>query len=174
MPYSGATRRIRMSDPTAFEIKFDPTQQRMSGYTRIGNAYFDVPFISELDDNLWQGGCQSGLVLPTFIKHLVSLYPWERYDIHNDLHSSLSVVMYDSEDQAFNQVDAIASWVNACREDGVTLVHCQAGLNRSSLVAARALMLAGKTADEAITQVRERRSPVCLINPSFARWLRER
>jgi protein-tyrosine phosphatase len=42
----------------------------------------------------------------------------------------------------------------------------------SSLVTARALVLSGLTADEAIALIREKRSPACLCNPSFERWLR--
>ena len=79
--------------------------------------------------------------------------------------------MYDSVDQAFDQVDAIARWVNECRAAGATLVHCQAGLNRSSLVVGRALVLEGMTAKSAIELIRSKRSPVCLSNPSFERWL---
>jgi protein-tyrosine phosphatase len=62
--------------------------------------------------------------------------------------------------------------VNTCRQAAPTLVHCQAGLNRSSLVAARALVLDGMTPDNAITLIRAMRSPACLSNPSFERWLR--
>ena len=80
--------------------------------------------------------------------------------------------MYDSEDQALEQVEAIARWVNACRETGPVLVHCQAGLNRSSLVVARALMLAGKSAEDAISTLREKRSPACLCNHAFEEYLR--
>ena len=68
-----------MSDPTAFNIKFDPTIQRMKGTTVHGRIAFDVPFISEIAHNLWQGGCEDGLILPDFIQHVVSLYPWESY-----------------------------------------------------------------------------------------------
>lgn len=160
------------NDPTGIAIDFDPTLQRMKGIARHGNTPFDVPFISEIGYNLWQGGCESGLILPKFIKHVVSLYPWERYTVKHHLESFLEVRMYDSEDQAFEQVEMIASWVNKCRETGPVLVHCQAGLNRSSLVAARALMLSGKTADEAISVLRSKRSPACLCNPSFEGWLR--
>ena len=160
-------------DPTKIDIAFDPTVQRMTGITVHGNIPFDVPFISEIAPSLWQGGCQNGLILPTFIRHLVSLYPWEAYAIHHQLHSGLAILMYDSTEQEFNQVDAIAAWINACRADGPTLVHCQAGLNRSSLVAARALVLEGTPADEAIKLVRDKRSPACLCNPSFERWLRQ-
>lgn len=159
-------------DPTKIKIEFDPQVQRMVGVARHGNTPFDVPFINEIGDNLWQGGCQDGLVLPAFIKHLVSLYPWETYTVNHQLGSALAVTMYDSEDQAFEQVDSIAHWINTCRKDGPTLVHCQAGLNRSGLVAARALMLDGMTADEAIKALRTKRSPACLCNQSFERWLR--
>jgi protein-tyrosine phosphatase len=161
-------------DPTKIDIAFDPVVQRMTGITLHGNIPFDVPFISEIAPNLWQGGCQNGLVLPTFIRHLVSLYPWEAYAIRHELYSGLVVRMYDSTDQEFSQVDAIAAWINACRADGPTLVHCQAGLNRSSLVAVRALMMEGMTADGAIRLLRDKRSPACLCNRSFERWLRQR
>ena len=161
-----------MSDPTAIQIDFDPTVKRMKGATAHGGLSFDVPFVSEIGFNLWQGGCEQGLQLPKFIRHLVSLYPWERYTVKHELDSVLVVRMYDSVDQTFDQVEELARWVNVCRATGAVLVHCQAGLNRSSLVAARALMLGGKTADDAIRIVRERRSPACLCNRAFEAYLR--
>lgn len=160
------------ADPTRIEISFDPREQRMVGIATHGNTPFDVPYISQVTDDLWQGGCTDGLILPDEIAHVVSLYPWERYTVKHDVRSVLSVVMYDSNDQGYEQVDAIAAWVNACRKDGPTLVHCQAGLNRSSLVAARALMLDGMTAIDAIALLREKRSPACLCNRSFEAHLR--
>jgi protein-tyrosine phosphatase len=144
----------------------------MVGVARHGNTPFNVSYVSEIAENLWQGGCETGLVLPYDIAHVVSLYPWEQYTVLHEVRSVLSVVMYDSEDQGYAQVDAIASWVNVCRQDGPTLVHCQAGLNRSSLVAARALMLSGLTADAAISLLREKRSPACLCNGAFEAYLR--
>lgn len=137
-----------MDDPTAISIDFDPTVQRMKGVTVHGAMAFDVPYISEIAPNLWQGGCQQGLLLPRTIQHLVSLYPWEGYRVAHELDSVLVVRMYDSEDQTFEQIEEIARWVNLCRTTGPVLVHCQAGLNRSSLVAARALMLDGMTAED--------------------------
>ena len=80
---------------------------------------------------------------------MVSLYPWEGYTLRHEIDSQLVVEMYDSLDQGFDQVDAIARWVNECRKSGPVLVHCQAGLNRSGLVVARALVLAGDVADGA-------------------------
>lgn len=158
-------------DPTAIKITTDPLTERMKGTTYHGNADFDVPYISSLADNLFQGGCKDGLILPSDIKHVVSLYQWEAYTFEHDVDSYMRVLMYDSGSQGFHQVEAIARWVNFCRETGPVLVHCQAGLNRSSLIAARALMLGGLTAEEAITLVREKRSPVCLINKTFESYL---
>src|ERR1044072_9418200 len=129
------------SDPTAIDIDFDPRERRMRGVAIHGDTPFDVPFISEITDNLWQGGCEDGLVMPRFIRNVVTLYPWESYRIEHELDSYMTVVMYDSEEQGFEQVDPIASWVNVCRKNGPTSVSCQAGLNRSSPVVARALVL---------------------------------
>jgi protein-tyrosine phosphatase len=160
------------ADPTKIDIEFDPMTQHMVGVSTHGLMPFDVPFISEIVPNLWLGGCEDGLILPSFIKHLVSLYPWESYTANHELDSRLEVRMYDSTDQEFDQVDKIALWLNACRDWAPVLVHCQAGLNRSSLVVARALMLNGMASGEAIELVRKKRSPACLSNPSFERWLR--
>jgi protein-tyrosine phosphatase len=53
-----------------------------------------------------------------------------------------------------------------------TLVHCQAGLNRSSLIVARTLMLGqDMTAKDAIALIREKRSPMCLCNDTFRIYL---
>lgn len=162
-----------MSDPTAINLWNDPLQQRMRGVAIHGDTPFDVPYISEIADNLWQGGCMNDLVLPSHIKHIVSLYRWEQYTIQHEMLSQVEVEMYDSIDQGFAQVEALANWVNVCRKTGPVLIHCQAGLNRSSLVVAWALILDGMKPDDAITLIREKRSPACLCNPAFEEWLRD-
>lgn len=154
-------------DPTKIELTTDPFTRRMSGVAVHGNTPFDAPFISMIDDTLFVGGCQAGLVLPNHIQHLVSLYPWEAYTVEHRLRSSLTVTMYDSFDQDTSQVDAIAAWVNVCRKDGDTLVHCQAGLNRSNLIAATALIQDGFEPAEAIKILRAKRSPAVLCNQAF-------
>lgn len=158
-----------MSDPTRIDIETDPTTRRMRGTAFHGNTPFDVPYVSLVADNLWQGGCETGLIVPRHIEHLVSLYPWERYVAKHKLQSELYVQMYDSEEQGYDQLDAIATWVNLCRQQGPTLVHCQAGLNRSALVVARAIHLReGYPGAEILTDLRESRSPAVLCNPAFA------
>jgi protein-tyrosine phosphatase len=160
-----------MDDPTKIEIDFDPQQQRMVGVATHGMTPFDVPFISEITARLWQGGCRDGLILPNFIDVVISLYPWERYTINNNA-ERIEVRMYDSEDQAFDQVDSIARTVNKYRDNGKNvLVHCQAGLNRSSLIVAKALILDGRSPKDSIDLIREKRSPACLCNKAFEEWL---
>jgi hypothetical protein len=155
------------SDPTRIDIEFDPREQRMNGIAHHGRTPFDVPYISQIDETLWVGGCTDGLNLPLDIAHVVSLYPWESYAYHDHVRTLLQVYMYDSLDQSMEQVGATAAWVNACRKDGATLVHCQAGLNRSNLVAATALILDGLAPADAIALLREKRSPAVLCNPAF-------
>lgn len=159
------------ADPTRIDLDLDPRHQRMSGVARHGNVPFDVPYITQVHDTLWQGGCETGLVLPTQIVHLVSLYPWERYRVNHQLRSELYVRMYDSLDQSMEQVEQIAAWVEACAEDGPTLVHCQAGLNRSGLVAAKVLVRGGFSGGAAIEHLRRQRSPAVLCNPAFEAYL---
>lgn len=164
--------QLRTTDPTAFKIAFDPTLRRMSGVAIHGNTYFDVPFISEITNNLWIGGCENGLLLPEIFDHLISLYPWESYVLTKDLTSCLAYRLYDSvEDIDIDLIIDIATWVNVCRKSGPTLVHCQAGLNRSSLIAGMALILDGMTPEDTLKLLREKRSPAVLCNPAFERIL---
>lgn len=53
------------------------------------------------------------------------------------------------------------------------LIRCQAGLNRSGLLTAMVLMLAGWDATDALRVIRSRRSEVALFNDDFVDWLLE-
>lgn len=163
-------------DPTYVPVVSDdrrnPLVKRMKGVATHGRTPFDVPYISEILPGFYQGGCERGLILPDFIEHVVSLYKWERYTQHENVKTFREVTMYDSLDGPDrDNVLELATLVNECRAQGNTLVHCQAGLNRSGLVAATALMLEGRTAKEAVNLLRESRSPAVLCNPVFEEWL---
>lgn len=163
-----------MGDRTKIAIEFNPLLQRMQGVTREGSYEFDVPYISEIVPGLWQGGCTTGLILPTHINYLLSLYPWERYTVNHDMRAELYHKMYDDSSIGVDpMIDDLARLVNTWRNQGKgqVLVHCQAGLNRSSLVLVRALVLDGMSPAEAISLVRQRRSPACLVNKTFENWL---
>lgn len=90
----------------------------------------------------------------------------------------LRVPLDDDRWHPLSQVDAalvvsnaktIARYLNG---GSPVLVTCHAGLNRSALVAAIAMMLAyDQSADEAITQIRDLRSPHALFNPRFEEFI---
>jgi protein-tyrosine phosphatase len=80
-------------------------------------------------------------------------------------------------DIAYADIDRIlraARWAHdRWRGGDRVLIRCQAGLNRSGLVTALVLMRDGYDATEAISLIRERRSPWALCNDDFVRWLHE-
>lgn len=156
----------------------DWQNHHIEGYARAAaeqglDSYFKAPLISHVEGNLWQGGCINGVRLPNDFKHVISLYPWERYK----LGPKTSRVEYKAYDAAgeVNEAfyDAIVDEALAAVKDGKTLIHCQAGLNRSGYVAARVLMDLGHTVDEAITLLRETRSPMVLCNKDLEAHLHE-
>ena len=157
-------------DPTAIPIEFDPMQQRMKGTAIHGNTPFDVPYISHIGGNLYVGGCRDGLQLPRHIKHVVSLYPWERYELHDGA-DRIEFTMYDGDNDTNDPFFLARDKVLEAIKDGPTLIHCQAGLNRSNIVAALVLMAGGTTASDAIHLLRKRRSPAVLCNRDFEEWL---
>lgn len=158
--------------PVVSDARRNPLVKRMRGHAYHGNTYFDVPYISEITPGFYQGGCKDGLVLPNEIEHVVSLYKWERYKRHENVKTFREVTMYDSGDEPdHDNIVELATLVNACREQGPTLVHCQAGLNRSGLVAGAALVLQGMSGQRAIAQLRSSRSTAVLCNRTFEQWL---
>ena len=155
-----------------FDENTDFTTHRIEGFAREGNVKISVPLITKYDDTLWQGGCINGVSLKGQFRHVVSLYPWERYNPDKELDSFLEVRLYDEGALPnLDQLYFVAKWVNQCRKTGPVLVHCQAGLNRSGLVTGLALVLDGMAPAEAIKTMRERRCPAVLCNKAFERFL---
>ena len=170
-----------LQDPTRIDLTIegggvdpltDPFTRRMAAVATHGNTPFNVPFISHIVGNLYQGGCTNGLVLPEQFKTVISLYKWERYTInHEDVHRT-EVRMYDDNSEPdYEQVLDLARTVRMGCKDGPTLVHCQAGLNRSSLIAGAAMILDGYSPEQAIYLLRKQRSPAVLCNKTFEKWL---
>ena len=167
-------------DPTAYALGGDPTltdprARRLNAFANFGRRYrLRMPFMTQVTDNLWQGGVEPGLILPDFVDFTLSLFPWTEYEFEHELKERVTVEMYDSEEQTFDQVAELADWVNRRRQEGTVLVNCQAGLNRSSLVIATALIASGevRTGQEAIDLIRARRDPACLCNPAFEAHIR--
>lgn len=150
----------------------DLESHHIEGIAREGNTRFSCPLITPVDDMLWQGGCRDGVNLQGYFKHIISLYPWESYRPGGELDTDIKMRLYDGPvvpDVA--QLVSLAQIVNRCRETGRTLVHCQAGLNRSGLLAGLALVLDGSSPRQAIALLRSSRSPAVLCNKTFEDWL---
>ena len=158
------------------DLHADFENHHIEGYTNHGHHRIKCPLITHIEGNLWQGGCIHGVNLGNTFKHVISLYPWEKYRWTEHLNTFLEVKLYDSNKMPpIEKIERIADWVNVCTETGPTLVHCQAGLNRSALVAAIALLRKHpeRTPDEVIALLREKRSPVVLCNTTFESFVRE-
>lgn len=161
-------------------VRVDWTNHRSSGYVgQLYNpmnpqaSYFDAPLISPVDGNLYQGGCQQGVPLGDEFATVVSLYPWERYGLAEGV-ELYEFQMYDSsEGVLFEDLVKASDAVLKGLAKGNTLVHCQAGLNRSGLVAAFTLMRLGKSAQEAIDLLRRQRSSFVLCNKTFVKQLHD-
>lgn len=136
-------------------------------------AYFRTGLMSHITGNLYVGGCIDGVRLPDDFAWVVSLYPWEKYQLGPETHR-LEVQMYDAGEVPDEEtLHETARMVNRYLDVGKTLVHCQAGLNRSNLVAGLALVQQGLAPVEAISLLREKRSPMVLCNRVFEEWLLE-
>lgn len=105
---------------------------------------------------------------------VVSLY--ERYGWgpgEGVVHLTHRMMDGELEEGHHSRLHELAEHVQWAIERGEkVLVRCQAGLNRSSLVAALALIKIGLAPEEAIQRIRTHRSPYALFNQHFETYLR--
>lgn len=130
----------------------------------------DVSLMSHIVDNLYVGGCVQDTDVEDHFSHIFSLYVRERYKFDPDATELHEYKMYDSSDGLdIETVEEVSDLVaEALSGDGNVLVHCQAGINRSNLVAARALMKAYDiSSTEAIELLETKRHRLILSNQVF-------
>lgn len=160
-------------------LSADLVGEPITGYLPDGR-HINIPLISHVTDNLYVGGCLNGVELDDFFTHVFSLYKWETYDVSEST-SHRVFTMYDSprgvevmdlDENPMDISEVAEEVVTALEAGGNVLVHCQAGINRSNLTAALALMAwKDMSATDAIALLREKRSPLVLANKSFERYL---
>lgn len=171
----------KVEKPIEVSADFSQDVHRIEGMTAIGEMQFSAPLFTQLSVNLWIGGTPTTVWPPVFppgVQAIVNLYKWGQYDVPSTVGPDdyTEVTMYDSAEQPVDreQVYGLAAWAYKRIMSGkVTLIHCQAGLNRSSLITVLVMTLMGYSVDDAITELRTKRSDACLINPAFETWLRE-
>lgn len=156
---------------SVFDLPADFQNHHIEGYAvalqeRGLPPHFSAPLISHIDGNLWSGGCINGVALPDQIVHVVSMYPWERYALPEGATRD-EFRMYDGPQVKADQFAEAVESALAGLAKGPTLIHCQAGLNRSGVVSALVLIRQGHTPAEAIALLREKRSPAVLCNLAF-------
>jgi protein-tyrosine phosphatase len=119
-------------------------------------------------DNVWIGGDPVDV---TKFQYIVAVNKAPTYHIPT---GTLAVV-YPFDDAAWlpdlAKLNELADTVNRFSDQGVTLVHCSAGLNRSALVVALALIKRGMTPGDAIALIRSKRGSDALHNKTFTDWL---
>lgn len=162
-------RALRSLDPE--------TTDRVTGKWYVhhagGEVYLDYPLISHIHGNLYVGGVESGVRLPYHFRSVIQLYPYETYVVEHEPVETWRFDLDDSTDQDLSGIDTIALVALEAAETGDTVVHCQAGMNRSCLVVARALQILGFTSDEAIDTLRSKRTKYALCNPAFEAFVRD-
>jgi len=131
------------------------------------------PFTCDLIvEGLWQGDFPETGVDWSKFDDVVTMTAEDIPPVHLQLGGLwLYVPTWDSGEVNESGVREAARLVaNRVREGKRVLVHCAAGLNRSGIVSARALMFMGYEVEDAIARVRERREGA-LFNRTFVEWL---
>lgn len=140
---------------------------------RKAESALDGHDISHIEGNLWVGSCPDSR-LPDFFEYVLNLYQSVPYDTHPN--TVVRTQAMDDSDVIPDEelLEDLADWVNEKRALGPTLIHCQAGLNRSALIAGLALIRSGMAPKDAIALLREKRSLDVLFNRAFELWLLRR
>lgn len=149
------------------------------------SSYYPEKLWSEIDSGLWVGGTDSfdevfnlapkgadvGISKKNF-DTVVTMYAWSRPV--DWMVKELRFGIYD-DDMTETDIEALHDLVNLAHKDWKSgkrvLVRCQAGINRSSLVAALILIRDGLSARDAIDLIRAKRAQACLKNSHFETWL---
>ncbi|GAB3879069.1 dual specificity protein phosphatase family protein [Kibdelosporangium lantanae] len=137
---------------------------------------------SEIRPHLWMGGHYwtdaHGELRPAVVTGqfdlVVSLYVLAGHGPDAGVeHRVLEIPDRPLASGQIEEVARLAEYVaEAVRAKRTTLVRCHAGLNRSGLVSAQALVHLGMEVGDAVELLRRRRSPFALHNGTFEAYLR--
>ena len=145
--------------------------------------YQPTSLYSEIAPNLFMGGTADEDVIHQAVAYnkartdlpfdaIITMYAWA-----NPADWRVQEFRYGIYDSAITDIDldrlkqAVEFGYNRWLSGDRVLVRCQAGLNRSGLVAALIMMSTGLDAETAIEQIRKNRADIALFNNNYVEWL---
>lgn len=141
--------------------------------TEPGGKLRPLDPVSEIIPGLWQGirpASYRDYDLVVSCEQFLAKGPMESYDgmvIHIPMRDDDEFKVPNAAIQA-----AAHAMVVIISDGGKILVHCSGGLNRSSLVTIRFLILCESMLPaDAVTLLRAKRDQFCLCNKAFERWV---
>ena len=146
----------------------------------------EMPLHSEILPGLWQGGTadedtvfetrriQRASITKKDFDTVITAYAWANpcdWGVKEVRYCFYDSDMTDVDLEQLHQVAEIAH--NDWKAGKRVLIRCQLGVNRSGLLMATLLIKHGFNPREAISLIREKRSPFALSNGAFVRYLQE-
>ena len=136
---------------------------------------FGTPAYSLIVPHLYQGAFPDWYAIPDDVKVVVSCstgappFVSDRQHIHCPFDDDVII-----PDKTKHRILQTAAWVGSfVREKTTVLVHCRAGINRSSLITALAIKYIKPDVrmSTIIELIRTNRDKACLMNEEFERYL---
>jgi hypothetical protein len=128
---------------------------------------------TQIVPGLWMSGSRAEIPLGRFDRVLTLCAERHERVVVPEGSAPLVWRIPDAEIEDPERVRTWARQIVGWMDEGETvLVRCAAGLNRSGLVVARALIERGHSPKEAVLLIREQRRADALNNPWFVEWLR--
>lgn len=146
---------------------------------KIENLYSEILpnlFISgTLDEDVVQRGKSNfSLAQPAPFDSVVCMYGHANPIGYYVREQRFGIADAELDEESKPEIRQLAQWLHSEWKMGKrAAAKCQAGWNRSGLIAALVLLHEGFSSDEAIALIRERRSPNALCNPHFVRYIEE-
>lgn len=126
------------------------------------------------EDVVQRGKSLRQLAQPPLFDSIVCLYSHANASGYYVREQRYGIADAELDEDSKPEIRQLATWLYSEWKSGKRVAaKCQAGWNRSGLVAALVLLQDGYTADEAIALIRKKRSPNALCNPHFVAYIQE-